>query len=232
MREEIANLVFPVIQQALALRDRLEQLGHGEALDLEGEQARLRTLLLTEAEARRLIDFGGERVGTRSSANVAADDSTSSTERFLGIRYALVCWLDELFILYSPAEDQWNERKLEGLLYGSNDRAWKFWEQAEMALLRPTSDALEAFFLCVQLGFRGELRDDTDKLQSWVASTKSRIAKIRNQEWAYPLEYEPPTYVPPHYGRERLQNMVFTTGIVLLLLIPVLAFFMVHRLGQ
>jgi type VI secretion system protein ImpK len=230
MREEIANLVFPIVQQGLALRDHLEHLEHGEALDLESEQARLRAMLLSEAEARKWIDFGGERAGSRSVSD--ASESRSSSERFLGIRFALTCWLDELMILHSPAEEQWNERKLEGLLYGTNDRAWKFWEQAEMALLRPTSDALEAFFLCVQLGFRGELRDDTDKLQSWSAATKSRIAKIRNQEWGYPLEYEPPTYVPPHYGRERLQHMVFTGGIVLLLLIPVLAFFMVHRLGQ
>jgi hypothetical protein len=84
----------------------------------------------------------------------------------------------------------------------------------------------------VQLGFRGELRDQPDKLQSWVSATKSKVAKIKNQEWAYPLEYEPPTYVPPHHGRDQLQRMVFTGGIVLLCLIPVLAFLMVHRLGQ
>ena len=43
-------------------------------------------------------------------------------------------WLDELFILYSSWESAWNERKLEGSLYGSNDRAWRFWEQARIAL--------------------------------------------------------------------------------------------------
>jgi type VI secretion system protein ImpK len=224
MREEIANLVYPVFQQGLQLRDRLEQ---GEALDLEADQARLRALLLSEGESRKWIDYGGEKPGTTADVEAHA-----STTRFLGIRYALVCWLDEMFVLSSPASDQWNEQKLEGELYGTNDRAWKFWEQAEAALLRPTTDALEAFFLCVQLGFRGEFRDEPDKLQAWVSSTKSRVAKIRNQEWPYPLEYEPPTYVPPHFGRDQLQRMVFTGGVVLLLLIPIVAFLMVHRLGQ
>lgn len=228
MREEIANLVYPVIQQGLQLRDRLEQ---GEGLDLEGEQARLRALLLSEGEARKWVDFGGEKA-TGSAVDLGLEDPHSGSERFLGIRYALVCWLDELFILASPAQDQWNERKLEAELYGSNDRAWKFWAQAEAALLRPSTDALEAFFLCVQLGFRGELRDEPDRLQAWVSATKSRVAKIRNQEWPYPLEYEPPTYVPPHFGRDQLQRMVFTGGVVLLMLIPVVAFLMVHRLGQ
>src|SRR5262249_28183751 len=150
----------------------------------------------------------------------SADTGDAPAERFLGIRFALVCWLDELFVVSSSAADQWNERKLEGELYGTNDRAWKCWRQGEAAVLRPTADALEAFFLCVQLGFRGELRDQPDKLQSWVSATKSKVAKIKNQEWAYPLEYEPPTYVPPHHGRDQLQRMVFTGGIVLLCLIP------------
>jgi type VI secretion system protein ImpK len=224
MREEIANLVYPVIQQGLLLRERLEQ---GEPVDLNAEQARLRSLLLSEGESRKWVDYGGER----ATASLA-DTGDGSAERFMGIRFALVCWLDELFVVSSSAADQWNERKLEGEIYGSNDRAWKFWRQAEAAVLRPTTDALEAYFLCVQLGFRGELRDEPEKLQSWVSATKSKVAKIKNQEWAYPLEFEPPTYVPPHHGRDQLQRMVFTGGIVLLCLIPVLAFLMVHRLGQ
>lgn len=223
MREEIANLVYPVIMYGLQMRDRLEQ---GEALDLDAEQSQLRAILLSDVEARQWIDFGGTK-GAASSGNDAEQGNP-----FLGIRYALVCWLDEIFILNSPLENQWNERKLEGELYGTNDRAWKFWEQAELALARPSNDALEAFYLCVQLGFRGEMRDGTDKLQAWSSSTRSRIAKIRNQEWAYPLETEPQTYVPPHYGREQLKNMIFTSGVVILLLIPLVVYLMVQRLGQ
>src|SRR5215472_15543595 len=106
MREEIASLVYPVIQQGLALRDRLEQ---GESLDIDAEQARLRALLLSEGEARKWTDFGGERP-TGSAVDLGLEDHNASNERFLGIRYALVCWLDEMFILSSPAQDQWSER--------------------------------------------------------------------------------------------------------------------------
>ena len=47
----------------------------------------------------------------------------------LDIRYAMVCWIDELFILNSVWGTQWNEQKLEVDLFGTNDRAWKFWEK-------------------------------------------------------------------------------------------------------
>lgn len=230
MQEEIANLVFPVINRGLHLKERLDK---GDTPDLDAEQSILKGLLLTEAEARRWLDYSGD-----SAARIEADDAlardleTRGGEGFLGIRYALACWLDEFFILYSPWESKWNERKLEGELYGTNDRAWKFWQQAELALARPRSDALEVFYLCVLLGFRGELREQYNHLQTWVSSTKTRVAKIQSQEWKYPLEYEPPTFVPPHYGREQLQKMVLTGGVVLLFLIPIVAFFMVQRLGQ
>ena len=235
MQEEIANLVHPVMNATLRLRERLEQ---GESLDLDAEQARLKTLLLTEIESRRWIDYGGDSGGTAiagSSVDLGAAEEESRPgggAEFLGIRYALVCWIDELFILYSPAEKEWNERKLEGEVYGTNDRAWKFWKQAELALTRPRGDALEVFFLCVLMGFRGELREQQDELQTWISSTKTRIAKIKSQEWPVPLEYEPATYVPPHYGRDQLQHMIFAGGVVLLLMIPVVAFFLVHRLGH
>jgi type VI secretion system protein ImpK len=223
MTDEMANLVQPIFDYGLQLKERLDQ---GEQPDIDVEQAKLKGLLLTEVEARRWVDFGGD--GARGDDL----DRSPSGERFLGVRYALVCWLDEFFILNSPWENQWNEQKLEGELYGTNDRAWKFWEQAELAMSRPKTDALEVFFLCVLLGFRGELRDESERLQQWIATVKNRIAKIKAQDWPYPLEFEPPTYVPPHYGREQLQTMVFSCGIVLLAVIPVIAFFLVRRFGE
>src|SRR5205807_5159764 len=118
-------------------------------------------LLLTDVEARRNVDFGGGGGRDQSPRDQGglADEATEAGDRFLGVRYALACWLDEFFILNTPWEKKWNERKLEVELYGTNDRAWKFWRQAELALALPQDDAVEAFFLCVMLGFRGQYRD-------------------------------------------------------------------------
>lgn len=231
MREALASLVHPVFRKTLELRERLEK---GENPDLQAEQASLKGLLQIESEARRLVDFGGESPvdAIQPATGRVSGDNEMSGDAFLGVRYALACWIDEFFILHTPWGGKWNERKIEVDLYGTNDRAWKFWRQAERARLRPDNDALEVFFLCVLLGFRGELRDAAEQLQEWVSNVKTRIAKIRSQDWPYPVEYEPPTHVPPQFGREQLARMILTGGTVLLLLVPVVAFLFVKRLGQ
>jgi type VI secretion system protein ImpK len=229
MRDEIARLVHPVLHYGLGLRARLLR---GERPVLYTEQAVLKGMLLTEEESQRWVDFGGEqeRQPMRRSAPVPEAAANEASAPFLGVRYALVCWLDELLILDSPWGEQWNERKLEGALYGTNDRAWRFWEQARRAETRPETDALEAFYLCVMLGFRGELHEAPAKLKEWIEGAVGRLG--RPAEWTAPPSLDPPTDVPPLRGRQSLQRMVFVAGLVLFLVIPVLAFFLVQQLGQ
>jgi type VI secretion system protein ImpK len=86
------------------------------------------------------------------------------------------------------------------------------------------------YFLCVMLGFRGDLRDDPDKLNNWVGATRTHLS--RNPAEVFPKvdETEPPTYVPPLHGRERMQRMVLINGGVLLLLILLGSLFLMSRL--
>lgn len=230
MQEEIANLVYPIFMHGLHLKQRLDR---GDALLLDDEQAKLKGLLLTETEARRWPDFGGtaEPQPSNQSQYVAMHDERGM-EDFLGIRYALVCWLDELFILESPWSSAWNERKLEAALYGTNDRAWKFWEQAQLAEKRSTRDTLEAFFLCVLLGFRGDYAEDRTKLENWVAAARAHIHRGLTQDWPYPPELEPPMHVPPRRGRDRLRTMLSQAGFLILVLIPFLVVFLMQQLDQ
>ena len=211
MREEIAELVHPVVAYALDLRARLDR---GERPDFAAEQAELRTLLKTQNEAQRWPEYAGDG------------------ERFLGIRYALTCWVDEVLI-DSPWEREWNERKLEEQLYFTNERAFRFWQQADVVQARSGTDALEVFYLCVMLGFRGELREEPAKLQAWVTNTQARLVRQQGQEWPAPPEHDPPTDVPPRHARERFERMVFIAAIVTLALIPLLTIYITNRfLGQ
>jgi type VI secretion system protein ImpK len=230
MQDDLGNLVHPVFAYGLNLRDRLDR---GAAPALASEQAALKTLLQSDHDAARWAEFGGEeeRQGLAFRPEPDGEGRPASGERFLGARYALACWLDELFILYSPWEAAWNERKLEVALYGSNDRAWKFWDQARLAETRPTTDALEVFFLCVMLGFRGELRDDPDRLRAWVGAAQARLSRP-DPEWPHPPELEPPTNVPPLHGRDRFRQMAYVGGMVLLLLVPILTFLAVQHWGD
>jgi type VI secretion system protein ImpK len=191
---------------------------------------------LTDLEARRWLEFGGEAV--RGTPGLPGEErpepggeAAPRPEAFLGIRYLLTCWLDELFILYSPWSGSWNERKLEVTLYGSNDRAWRFWQQAQLAESRPTTDALEAAFLCVMLGFRGDQQDSPEKLRAWVATNQARLTRLRDEDWPQPPELDPTTNVPPLRAREGFQRVVYFGAIVTLLLIPVVAFLIVLQFG-
>jgi type VI secretion system protein ImpK len=222
VRDEIADLVHPVFSYGLELKHRLDT---GVVPLLEVEQAALKGLLLSETEARRWALFGGD-------SRTEGGEETSRSDHFLGIRYALVCWLDEIFTLDSPWQKEWNERKLEVALYGTNDRAWKFWEQTRHAEARPEVDVLEVFFLCVMLGFAGERRDDPEKLEAWLAATQARVAKARGRDWTPPPELDPETRVPPLHGREQLQRVLLAGSLLLLVLIPLVAFVVVQSLGS
>jgi type VI secretion system protein ImpK len=190
MNQDMSRLTYPVFLQALELRDRLDR---GESPDIENEQGRLLSLLQNEAEARRLLDYGGDGAS------------------FLGVRYALTCWIDELFIVYSPWADQWNKRKLEVTLFGgTSERAWRFWKQADIARSRPGTDALEVFFLCVMLGFRGQLLSEPVKIQAWVDAVRAQVT--RGAEWSAPPDLGLQTNVAPLHGWETLCRRVFSLG--------------------
>src|SRR5262245_474207 len=135
MHEHTARLVFPVFRYALRVLGHL-RLGR---LDMRHEQGALRGLVKA-ADAATSRAVNGE-VG----------------DGYLGVGYPLACWLDEVFILdpASPWREAWTENSLEFALCRSQERAVKFWEQARQAELRGDADAVEVFYLCMMLGFRG-----------------------------------------------------------------------------
>jgi type VI secretion system protein ImpK len=231
MREEYANVVYPVIDYGLHLKEEVEK-GNNQ-LDLENEQAALMGLLGNEASARRLADFGGDGSSLEASLTGSTLRGVSDPGRrgdgFLGIRYILACWLDEI-MTDSPWGGDWREKTLEQALYKTRERAWKFWEQSRKAEARPGSDALEVIFLCVMLGFRGDLIDDPDRLRSWVTNVQTRIAQSQGREWAAPDGHEPVTNVPPLRGRERLHKMIVAWACAVLVAILFAAFVTVIQL--
>jgi type VI secretion system protein ImpK len=209
MREEIADLFYPIVAYAV---QTLQAAQRGERVDLGAVQSELRGRLKTLNEAQRWPDFGGDG------------------DRFLGIRYGLACWLDEIFIRDSPWHDQWNERKLEESLYGSNERAWKFWFQAKLAQARPGSDALEAYHLLVMLGFRGEGPEKPDTIDGWCNAAEQQLARVHNQAWSGPQELQPDMVVTPRRGRDRLRTVAILLVGAAALLIPFATFFVVADL--
>ncbi len=225
MQEAVAAIVHPILARGLHLKERLDR---GETPVFATEQAILEGLLTAGIAAGNDPGDAGDdprTVGFKGAVR-------RSAERLMTVRYAMACWLDELFILESPWETRWNERKMEVTLNGTNDRAWRFWDLARRPETRLDRDLLETFFLCVMLGFRGDLRDRPSELRDWVEGSRTQLTRIEGLEWTPPPELTPSTRVPPLEGGERLRRMVVAGGLVFLLLTPVVAFLLIYELGR
>ena len=210
MREEIADLVYPIVAYAV---QTLQSVQQGDRVDMNAVQSELRGRLKTAGEAQRWPDFGGDG------------------DRFLGIRYGLTCWLDEIFLRDSPWHAEWNERKLEESLYGSNERAWKFWFQAKLAQARPGTDALEAYHLLVMLGFRGEGPEKPETIETWRDAAEAQLTRAQSQPWSGPQELQPDMVVTPRRGRERLRTVIILLIGVAAILTPFATFFIFWQLN-
>lgn len=217
MRDDIANLVYPVINHALALKARLAR---GERPNIQTEQAALKGLL---GSATQASPWGTDGAPVHVS-------TSGGRGGFLGIRYALTCWLDEIFV-DSSWGGEWNEQKLEQALYHSNLRYEKFWEQARYAESMPGSDATEAFLLCVLLGFRGNLGEQPDQLRQWVEVARTRVGKTQGAPAPTVPEGTMEPSVPVLPWADRYGQMVKIVSIGILCLIPILAFLLVVLLG-
>lgn len=197
MESELVKKSYSIFNYAIKLKERLDA---GEALDIEREQGTL-TGMLNGVEPYGVSDQGGGGV-------------------FLGARYALACWLDEYFIVYTSWADAWNGRKLEVKFYGgTSQRFAKFWEQAELAQKRHGKDVLEVYFLCVVLGFRGKMINDPGALQVWVENTRRQV--IRAGEWPSPRDRGVTTNVEPLTGRQLFRRRLVVQGALTLIVVLV-----------
>jgi type VI secretion system protein ImpK len=210
MREDLADVVFPVLAHGLRV---LERLREGEKLDMAAVQSELRTLLRTTPEAQKYPDYAGDG------------------EHFLGVRYALACWLDEVFIRDSPWRAAWTDRQMEWSLYNSNDRAYKFWRQADIAEARQGTDAVEAYYLCAMLGFRGELIEKANEFLDRCDRYKAQITRTQSQEFPGPQALEPEPSNAPRRAREKLRRALILAGVAAGVLIPLAMFVLFTKLG-
>ena len=218
MHDPTARFVYPVLEAGLRLKRRL---AGGSPPPFDREHARLKELLFAPVPPDPVFGPAPEPTSGRRTDPVA----------FLGVRYALACWLDELFTRAPGWADRWNERKLEVELYGTNDRAWKFWEQARLAEQAPADDALEVFYLCVRLGFRGSLDADPTRLGEWLTAARDRLARLPAYQTPYDLEPDPTPDVPPRHAARRFDRMLRVAGAVLLVAVPAVGFLLAFRAG-
>ncbi len=133
MSPRFAQAVDPILTHMLGLLDRVSRDERPSA-----QEERLRIIsLLDQAEA--IIGAG--------------------TEWDLA-KYALVSWIDEMLV-ETPwdGRDWWSNNVLEVELFNTRLCNELFYTQAQEASSLARRDALEVFYVCVVLGFRGLYRD-------------------------------------------------------------------------
>jgi hypothetical protein len=214
MHDDLATLVNPILRTALRLRDAWAA-GGGPTFDAGREQL----LNAFRALHRAHPPVRGESpgAGPRDLLDGPAADGPPAD---LGVAYPLACLADELFTIGSPVAGRWTDRKFEVEFHGTNDRAWRFWQQAELAAGHPSAERFELFYLCAALGFRGEKRDDPDGFKRWMAAARDRLRPTWTADWTAPPAMDPPARVPLRHGSARLRRMVQVLAVALLVCVP------------
>ena len=96
-------------------------------------------------------------------------------------RYAIVSWVDELLVdaPWDGAE-WWSNNVLEMELFNTRACFERFYVRAREASKLPRRDALEVFYVCMMLGFRGLYRDPLTQ----QAFAESNGLPVDLEEWA------------------------------------------------
>lgn len=133
MTPKFAQACDPVMLHILALLDRINR---DEKPSPQDERLRVRALI-DQAEA--LLGSGNE---------------------WQLAKYALASWADEMLV-DAPwdGRDWWSNNVLEMELFNTRQCYDQFYVRAKEASTLPQRDALEVFYVCVVLGFRGLYRD-------------------------------------------------------------------------
>ena len=186
MTPRFSKAVDPVFQHVLGL---LERIGHDESLKPEEERVRIRGWL----------DQAEGQLGQGPEWQLA--------------KYALVSWIDDVLI-DAPWEGRlwWKENALEVEAFNTRLRNEQFYIRAREASTLAQKDALEVFYVCVVLGFRGLYRDPVAAaalaeprqlpadLESWARQTSMAIQLGQGRppisDSGRPLEGAPPLEGP------------------------------------
>ncbi len=188
MTPEFSRVVDPVFLHVLKLLERIEQ---GQTPEPDFERQKLHSLL-SDMEAKAGSDDG--QLGRR----------------------ALVYWIDEVLIDASwPHASWWADHILEFELLGTNEGATLFFSDAERARSSPNlRNALEVYYLCVVLGFRGIYRDENAiatiaehldlpvTLDDWVRRTATSLSVRKRVPPDPPLEER--STAPPLTGVSKM----------------------------
>lgn len=210
MSTQLSRIVDPILEIGVSLLERIER---NVSIDYQREHANILELF------------------ARADALQGEDRSWQLA------RYALAVWIDEV-CLSVPWDGAawWQNNILEMKFFQSRICNVRFFELAKQAASYRDREALDVFYCCVVLGFRGMYADPEDRPKQ--LSNEDLPATLQNWlEWASQLlkATAPPSYqaatnrivagAPPLPGRQ--QQVVWTAAAAMLIALNVALAFLV-----
>jgi type VI secretion system protein ImpK len=157
--------------------------------------------------------------------------SLPSKDDLAGVcRYLLACWLDELFVVDTQLTRQWNENKLEIRMFGTNDRAWRFWDYVNSEPVSKNLEVSQIALSCIMHGFQGQLVESHAELAVWVEKCKAMLFQSARDSWSPPPSLPLMADTPPLKGFGKLEMVIqlaITAGVIL---VPAISFLIVYSL--
>lgn len=141
--------------------------------------------LIDRIERHERPDLGEEKKLIRMDLDaLAGSKSGARIEELELTRRALIYWVDEVLTLANP---DWKDMTLEFDYFAEKNRAWRFYEYGERAARSSSPDVIEAWYLCLVLGFEGDIGEAyREHLHQPMPGGASNSADAR-QAWANEL---------------------------------------------
>jgi type VI secretion system protein ImpK len=198
MNPRFASAIDPIFLHVLGLLDRIES---NKPISPEEERESIRNRF-REAESQM-----GERQGWELA------------------KYGLVAWIDEVLINAPWSGNHWwEDNLLEFSYFKTRDRGTEFFIKAKGAAEMTRRDALEVFYICVVLGFRGlyALREAAfladqlglpSDIEAWASQT---VRAIQLNQGRPPIgeSMRPKSSAPPLSGKFLLVGSLLVATIL------------------
>ncbi|HEY2410747.1 MAG TPA: DotU family type IV/VI secretion system protein [Pirellulaceae bacterium] len=203
MTPKFARAVDPIFSTVLDLLDRIDR---GQPCDPVDEKAKI----------VKCFDAASAVLGQSPEWNDLA-------------RYAMYAWIDSELAKVRPWEGRewWHSNSLELDYWGQGLANVVFFERAKEAAKLSSKDALEVFYVCVVLGFRGfyENLPEGDKvrvvesiglppdLRSWISQYAHAI-RLGRELPVITDARRPADVAPPRYGKQMLLGTSLLVAII------------------
>ena len=215
MRPEFAEAVDPIFCYVL---DLLERIDRGEAISAETVRA---------------------AVNDRFKL---AESNTPDMDSWQAARHALVYWIDEMLVTVPWAgREHWKGNGSLGWKYfNTNTREFDFFVEARKTREQDLQDALEVYYTCVALGFRGIYANTGQasvlarqqslpaNLEMWARETAVAIPRGQRLPPIHWRNLQEIDGAPPLTARQSL----FWSGVTAIVLILLILAVSATRLGQ